>query len=186
VNNRLTLHSQTDDKTDGKVHDKTDEKPGGGALPPSPRRDGKSNAGSPSNAGRKMLRILIVEDEPVNRELLLLSLRGLGECKAVATGEDAVLAQQAALEQSQPFDVVFLDILLPGMNGLQALEQLRALEDRHQVPQDRRAPVIVTTGLDDDQTASRAFIQGQALSYMTKPFRTGQISEDLRKLRLIA
>lgn len=133
-----------------------------------------------------MLRILIVEDEPVNRELLLLSLRGLGECTAVGTGEDAVLAQQRALEQNQPYNVVFLDIMLPGMDGLQALEQLRALEDRHQVPQDKRVPVIITTGLDDDQTASRAFIQGQALSYMTKPFRTGQISEELRKLRLIA
>jgi len=133
-----------------------------------------------------MLRIMIVEDEPVNRELLLLCLRGLGDCKAVACGEDAVLAQQDALELNQPFDVIFLDILLPGINGLQALEQLRALEDRHEVPQDKRVPVIVTTGLDDDRTASRAFIQGQALSYMTKPFRAGQIHEELRKLGLIA
>ncbi len=133
-----------------------------------------------------MLRILIVEDEPVNREFLLLSLRGLGDCQTAASGEDAVLAQQSALEQGLPFDVVFLDIVLPGMNGLQALEQLRALEDRFAVPQDRRVPVIVTTGLDDDQTASRAFVQGQALSYMTKPFRPGQIPEELRKLGLIA
>lgn len=132
-----------------------------------------------------MPRILIVEDEPVNREILLLSLRGLGECTAVASGEDAVQAHKDALEQGQPFDVVFLDILLPGMNGLQALEQLRAMEDRHQVPQDRRVPVIITTGLDDDQTASRAFIQGQAMSYMTKPYRTSQISEELHKLGLI-
>jgi len=132
-----------------------------------------------------MLRILIVEDEPVNRELLLLSLRGLGECRAVVSGEDAVAAQQEALEINQPFDVVFLDLMLPGMNGLQALEQLRALEDRYAVPPERRVPVIVTTGLDDDQTASRAFIQGQALSYLTKPFRPGQIPEELRKLGLI-
>ena len=82
--------------------------------------------------------------------------------------------------------MVFLDIVLPGMNGLQALEQLRALEMKHAVPADKRVPVIVTTGLDDDQTASRAFIQGQALSYMTKPFRPGQIPEELRKLGLLA
>jgi len=132
-----------------------------------------------------MLRILIVEDEPVNREFLLLALRSLGQCQAVATGEDAVQAQQCAIEQGEPFDVVFLDILLPGMDGLQALEQLRALEDRHETPQNKRAHVIITTGLDDDQTASRAFIQGQALSYMTKPLRAGQICEELRKLGLI-
>jgi two-component system, chemotaxis family, chemotaxis protein CheY len=132
------------------------------------------------------LRILIVEDEPVNREFLLLALRGLGECQAVVSGEDAVQAQQNALAKDQPFDVVFLDILLPGMNGLQALEQLRALEDRHNIPPDKRVPVIVTTGLDDDRAASRAFIQGQAVSYLTKPFRPGQIHEELIKLGLIA
>jgi len=132
-----------------------------------------------------MLRILIVEDEPVNREFLVLSLRGLGNCHTVACGEDAVSAQQAALERNEPFDVVFLDIMLPGINGLQALEQLRALEDRHAVPPDRRVPVIVTTTLDDDQTASRAFIHGQALSYMTKPFRAAQVREELSKLGLL-
>lgn len=132
-----------------------------------------------------MLRILIVEDEPVNREFLTLALRGLGVCQAVVSGEDAVLAQQNALETNQPFDVVFLDIMLPGMNGLQALEQLRALENRYEVPPERHVPVIITTGLDDDQTASRAFIQGQALSYLTKPFRPGQITEELRKLGLL-
>jgi two-component system chemotaxis response regulator CheY len=132
-----------------------------------------------------MLRVLIVEDEPVNREFLMLTLRGLGDCQAVDCGEDAVCAQQEALERDQPFDVVFLDILLPGMNGLQALEQLRALEDRHGVPPDRRVPVIVTTGLDDDKAASRAFIHGQALAYMTKPFRASQIHEELSKLGLL-
>jgi len=132
-----------------------------------------------------MLRILIVEDEPVNREFLRLSLRGLGDCQAVSSGEDAVAAQRTALEQNQPFDVVFLDIMLPGINGLQALEQLRALEDRHGVPQERRVPVIITTTLDDDKTASRAFIHGQAVSYMTKPFRAAQIREELSKLGLL-
>lgn len=133
-----------------------------------------------------MLRILVVEDEPVNREFLLLCLRGLGECQAVGSGEDAVRAQGNALEQARPFDVVFLDIMLPGISGLQALEQLRALEDRHKVTQERRVPVIVTTGLDDDRTASRAFVQGQALSYITKPFQADQITEELRKLGLMA
>lgn len=132
-----------------------------------------------------MLRILIVEDEPVNREFLLLALRSHGDCQAVPSGEEAVQAQERALRESRPFDVVFLDILLPGMNGLQALEQLRALEDLHQVPPERRVPVIITTALDDDRTASRAFIQGQAASYITKPFRPGQITEELGRLGLL-
>jgi len=132
-----------------------------------------------------MLRILIVEDEPVNREFLLMSLRGFGECHAVITGEDAVRAHACALAESRPFDVVFLDIMLPGISGLQALEQLRAQEERHQAQPARQVPVIITTSLDDDRTASRAFIQGQAVSYMTKPFRRRQIAEELQKLGLV-
>lgn len=131
------------------------------------------------------LRILIVEDEPVNREFLALSLSGHGDCQAVGSGEDAVRAQASALAENRPFDVIFLDIMLPGMNGLQALEHLRELERQHQVQPRRHVPVIITTGLDDDRTASRAFIQGQAASYMTKPFQAGQITEELRKLGLI-
>ena len=133
-----------------------------------------------------MLRILIVEDEPVNREFLLLALREIGECKAVATGEDAVRAHACALAEGRYFDVVFLDILLPGISGLQALEQLRAQEEKHPSRPVRQVPVIITTGLDDDQTASRAFIQGQAVSYMTKPFQAAQIAEELQKLGLVS
>lgn len=132
-----------------------------------------------------MLRILIVEDEPVNQEILRLVLREHGDSLAVDTGEDAVLLYRTALDESRPFDVVFLDIMLPGINGLQTLEKLRALEDTFEVPAERRAQVIVTTALDDDRTASRAFIQGHAVSFMTKPFRPGQITEELRKLGLL-
>jgi CheY-like chemotaxis protein len=132
-----------------------------------------------------MLRILIVEDEPVNQEYLLLALRGLGECRVASSGEEAVRLHGVALDEAQPFDVVFLDIQLPGIGGLQTMEKLRALEEAFELPEERRACFIVTTALDDDRTASRAFMQGHAVAYLTKPFRARQISEELRKLGLL-
>ena len=59
------------------------------------------------------------------------------------------------------------------------------MEDEFEVPESQRVQVIITTVLDDDQTASRAFIQGHAVSYLTKPFRPRQISDELSKLGLI-
>jgi two-component system chemotaxis response regulator CheY len=129
-----------------------------------------------------MLRVLIIEDEQVNREFLLLALRPYGDCVAAGTGEAGLREHRRALAESAPFQLVFLDIMLPGIDGLKALEMLRAAEEEFDVPDPDRALVIVTTVLDDDQSAARAFIQGRAASFMTKPFRVGQLREELAKL----
>lgn len=132
-----------------------------------------------------MLRILIIEDERVNQEFLRLALRPYGDCLAVGTGEAGLLEHRRAMDEARAFDVVFLDLMLPGISGLKTLELLRAAEDEFQVPDLRRAQVIVTTVLDDDRMASRAFVQGRAASFMTKPFRAAQLADELKKLGLI-
>lgn len=53
------------------------------------------------------------------------------------------------------------------------------------MPDSGRAQVIVTTVLDDDRMASRAFMQGRAASFMTKPFRSAHLADELKKLGLI-
>lgn len=129
-----------------------------------------------------MLRVLIIEDEQVNREFLLRALRPYGDCVAAGTGEAGLREHRRALADGAPFALVFLDIMLPGIDGLKALEMLRAAEEEFGLRDSGRALVIVTTVLDDDQSASRAFIQGQAASFMTKPFRVGQLRDELAKL----
>lgn len=132
-----------------------------------------------------MLKVLIVEDAPVNREFLLLALKPHGECLAVSTGEAALLEHRRAMDEDRPFDLILLDIMLPGIDGLKTLELMRAAEDAQGYPEARRARVVVTTVLDDDRTASRAFINGHAVSYLIKPFRVRQLAEELQKLGLI-
>jgi Response regulators consisting of a CheY-like receiver domain and a winged-helix DNA-binding domain len=129
--------------------------------------------------------VLIVEDAPVNREFLLLALKPHGDCLAVSTGEAALMEHRRAMDEDRPFDLILLDILLPGIDGLKTLELMRAAEDAKGYPEARRPRVIVTTVLDDDRTASRAFINGHAVSYLIKPFRVRQLAEELQKLGLI-
>ena len=69
-----------------------------------------------------MLRILVVEDNPDLRETLALLLEGdHRHVESAANAEDAL-----RLYTAQPFDVVFSDVKLPGMSGLELAEHLRA------------------------------------------------------------
>lgn len=132
-----------------------------------------------------MLKALIIEDEQVNREFLLLALKPHATCVAVGTGEAGLKEHRRALTADEPFELIFLDVMLPGIDGLRALEQLRATEDAFDLSESARAKVIVTTVLNDHQTASRAFIHGHAASFLTKPFRASELMLELATLGLI-
>lgn len=130
------------------------------------------------------MRTLIVEDNIINREFLAMLLEQYGQCTAVESGEDAVDVFAEALS-TEPFDIIFMDIMLPGIDGLQALERIRAVEARNGAGVGDEVKAIITTALDDDDKASRAYIHGQAISYITKPVREAQLKDELRKFGLI-
>jgi nitrogen regulation protein NR(I) len=104
-----------------------------------------------------MSRILVVDDEA---NVLLAFEEILGEL-----GHEVITARraEAALEclQSESFDLVILDIRLPGMDGLEALRRIRAARDS--------LPVIVMTGQGTMETAVEATKRG-AFDYHLKPF----------------
>ncbi|WP_147822122.1 response regulator [Salidesulfovibrio onnuriiensis] len=131
------------------------------------------------------MKTLIVEDTLINQEFLKMIMEDWGQCVVVETGEAALEAFREALEAKDPFDLIFMDIMLPGMDGLQALENIRAIEAEFGVPEQEQTRTIVTTALDDDANASRAFIQGQALAYITKPIRQEKIETELRNFGMI-
>src|SRR5262245_53236882 len=101
-------------------------------------------------------RVLVVDDEPGVRESLRLILKDRTDVALVSSGEDALEAVAA-----RPFDVVLLDILMPGMDGLELLERLRAGAPA--------AQVIMLTATKTVKTAVRAMKLG-AFDYVTKPF----------------
>jgi signal transduction histidine kinase len=103
--------------------------------------------------------ILVVDDNRMNRIKLSRSLEHQGY--TVGLAEDG----QQALEmlKSQPFDVVLLDIIMPGMDGYQVLEAIKGdLELRD-------LPVIVISALDETDSAVRCIEMG-AEDYLPKPF----------------
>jgi len=109
-------------------------------------------------------RILVVDDEELNRILLSTSLQEAGY--TVETAEDG----QQALEMlsTEPFDIVLLDLAMPGMDGYQVCEQIKAGERTSDLP------VIFVSGLEEIGDKVRAFAAGGA-DYVTKPFQFEEV-----------
>jgi two-component system, OmpR family, response regulator len=103
-----------------------------------------------------MPRILVVDDDRTTRDLLRLQLRSLGH--AVDTAADGAKALAAVARRR--YDLVLLDVWMPGMDGLEVLGRMRKAAD---------APrVVVMTADDAPQTVLKA-IRQRAYRYVTKP-----------------
>jgi two-component system chemotaxis response regulator CheY len=129
------------------------------------------------------MRALIVEDTLINQEYLKMILSAWGECQVAESGEQAVAAFAGALD-STPFDVVFMDVMLPGMDGLQALERIRALEQARGIQPEKVVKTIITTAMDDETPVQNG-IDDRAISYVAKPVRQETVEAALRQFGLI-
>ncbi|MUM18823.1 response regulator transcription factor [Mycobacterium sp. CBMA271] len=115
------------------------------------------------------MRILLVEDEPHLAETVAAGLRAEGfVVVSVSDGVDGLW--QATSDQ---FDVVVLDIMLPGLNGYEVLRKMRAAEVW--------TPVLMLTAKDGDYDQTDAFDLG-ADDYLTKPFSFMVLTARLRAL----
>ena len=104
-------------------------------------------------------RLLVVDDDENNRDMLQRQLRRMGyEVEAAPDGPRAL----ELLKQS-PFDLILLDILMPGMDGFEVLTALQAS------PLLRNTPVIVLSALDEMDSVARCIEMG-ASDFIAKPF----------------
>ncbi|MDP6815281.1 MAG: adenylate/guanylate cyclase domain-containing protein [Alphaproteobacteria bacterium] len=103
--------------------------------------------------------ILVVDDIEANRDLLSRRLGRDGHRVAVAEGGEAALR----LLQEQDFDLLLLDLMMPGMNGYEVLARMKADSDLYEIP------VIMISALDEMDTVIRC-IEAGAEDYLPKPF----------------
>jgi DNA-binding NtrC family response regulator len=108
--------------------------------------------------------VLVVDDEPLQRDLLEQELAGAGyRIRCASSGEEAV----ALAVRAQP-DLILLDVLMKGMDGYETCRRLKASEAT------RAIPVIVLTALTETFEKVRAFREG-AVDYVTKPFEPEEL-----------
>ena len=118
------------------------------------------------------LRILIAEDEPDNQALTLQMLRLLGyEADLATNGSEALERLRAS-----PYDLVLMDVMMPGMDGLDATRRLRS-----ELPAARQPRVVALTAraLRSDREAC---LQAGMDDYLSKPVRMGDLARTLSAL----
>jgi two-component system chemotaxis response regulator CheY len=130
------------------------------------------------------MRILIAEDDFASRKFMLKFLSKFGECDVTVDGQEAIDAYVMALEDNEGYDLVCLDIMMPGLNGYQALKSIREFEIKMGLNEEKRAKVIMTTALNDRRNVTKAFEFG-CVAYAGKPIDQDKFENILRKLELI-
>ena len=95
-----------------------------------------------------MHKILIVDDNFENRQLLAEILREVSECDFAATGPEAIEAYNMSLKKEEPYSLILLDIELPGINGLDILAKIRDSEKTAGIPLGDGIPIIIVTAYE--------------------------------------
>ena len=142
-------------------------------------------ASSPNAKGKKTVHILIVEDLAENRILLQNILRPFGGCDLAVNGQEAVEIFETELANGTPYNLVMLDIMMPIMDGQQALKKMRAIEKQYQVPTNKPAVIIMITAVDAQVEIDAAFANGCS-DYLNKPFSKGKLMVKLSEHHLVA
>ena len=93
------------------------------------------------------MRVLIAEDDFASRKFMLRFFEKYGECDVTVDGKEAVEAFKMALEIDEPYDLICLDIMMPEMDGHQALKMIRRIEEENNISEDDRVKIVMTTAL---------------------------------------
>lgn len=120
---------------------------------------------------KKLIRALAIDDDDLNLELANLAIEEYGGV-AIEIAREARPHVEAIVSGSRAFDIVLLDILMPGMNGIEACRHIKSAL-RTAAPY-----VVMMTAMDDQRHIDAAFLAG-ADDYIIKPFTAADIGSRL-------
>lgn len=130
------------------------------------------------------MKVLIAEDDFASRKFMLRFFEKYGECDVTVDGKEAVEAYKMAIECGEPYDLICLDIMMPEMDGHQALRAIRKIEEESGVTEDKRVKIVMTTALSETRHVTKAFENG-CTAYAGKPINQDKLEAMLKKFKLI-
>ncbi len=130
------------------------------------------------------MKSLVVDDDFFSRKILTNILAPYGEVHVAVDGKEAIFAFEQALAEESPYDIICLDIMMPELNGQEALKKIRQLEERKNISGFDCSKIIMTTALDDSENIKTAFRE-QCEFYLIKPINKSKLIGILEECNLI-
>jgi two-component system chemotaxis response regulator CheY len=131
------------------------------------------------------MKTLIVEDDFTSRLVLQTFLSRYGECHIAVNGREAVDAVRSALDAGQRYDLICMDIMMPEMDGREAVKQVRALEEARGTLSTCGAKIVMTTAVNDFKEVARCF-EELCDAYLVKPIDLSKLLKHIRSYQLVA
>lgn len=132
------------------------------------------------------MKVLIVEDEVIAQEVLKGFLERYDAiCDVAKNGIEGLEAFKKALAEGIAYDLILLDIMMPQMDGQQALREIRRVEAEQGIGGTDMVKIAMVTALSDAKNVMGAFIKGPCEVYLTKPVYPEQLHKVLLDFGLI-
>ena len=129
------------------------------------------------------MRKLVVDDEYGSRVLLNQYLRGQGEIDIAVNGIEAVEAFKLAWKDNEPYDIIWLDILMPENDGYFVMQEIRSYEKRIGIKELDEVKFIITSCLDDPRSVLKAYKHAGTCEYLIKPLTRENVLKVLNKVK---
>lgn len=126
---------------------------------------------------------LVVDDDFANRMIVQRFLLPYGDTDVATDGNEAVEMFRSALEGGKRYDLVCLDIMLPGRSGQAVLKEIRQMEVAQGIPQGQGARIIMISALGDRENVVEAIQRCDA--YLVKPFQMADLIGHLKRFGLV-
>ena len=131
------------------------------------------------------MRALIVDDDFYSRSFLEYLLHPYAVCDMAENGEEAVMIYQKALKEQNPYDLVFMDLRMPEIDGSTAMREIRSVERDMGVAAGKGAKIVITSVLEDAEDTHNAMFLGDAAAFLQKPIEEKALLTELRRLGLL-
>jgi two-component system, chemotaxis family, chemotaxis protein CheY len=127
------------------------------------------------------MNILIIEDDITSGKVLSRMLVKYGSTSIATNGRDGLNLFKNTIEKDALFSLIFLDIMLPEMDGQEVLKEIRRIEKDRDVLGFDSVKIVMTTALDDSKNVMQAF-RSQCEGYLVKPILQAKLQQEISRL----